>query len=331
MLARVSSAPTNAPVPDFFQMTKDSGADPAAELLQGLEQPAASIPPWYFYDTVGSRLFDVITALPDYYPTRTEAALLAEHARALVAARDVTGCAMIDLGAGACDKAPRLFAHVRPRQYVPVDISTDYLRGAVVRLQSEHPEVHMVGVGTDFSRALTLPEIVDAAPRLFFYPGSSIGNFEPRAARDFLQRIRAQMSADDTLWIGVDLVKDPGVLERAYDDVLGVTAAFNRNILQNVNRIVGADFAPATWRHVSHYDESEQRIEMHLEATIDTTVRWEGGERRFAVGERIHTENSYKYTVSSFRQLLEGAGLREVGVWTDERDWFAFFAAAPAA
>ncbi len=302
-----------------------------ADVLRGLRDRPRAIQARWFYDLRGSELFEQITALPEYYPTRTEAALLVAHASALVAARDVTGCAMIDLGAGACDKAPPLFAHVRPRQYVPVDISTDYLRDVVLRLQAEHPEVHMVGVGADFSRALTLPEVVDAAPRLFFYPGSSIGNFEPRAARDFLQRIRAHMGADDTLWIGVDLVKDPAVLERAYDDVLGVTAAFNRNILQNVNRIAGADFAPATWRHVSHYDESEQRIEMHLEATVDTTVRWEGGERRFAVGDRIHTENSYKYTVSSFRQLLEGAGLREVGVWTDERDWFAFFAAAPAA
>lgn len=330
MLAGVSSASTRPTIPAFVQTTSAGEADAATSLRAGLSATAAAIPPWYFYDVIGSRLFDVITVLPDYYPTRTEAAILAAHAGDLAAARDVKGCAMIDLGAGACDKAPPLFEQVQPRQYVPVDISVDYLRDTVIALQAEHPGVEMIGVGADFSAELKLPALVHASPQLFFYPGSSIGNFDPADALGFLQGICATMAPDATLWIGVDLVKDTAVLERAYDDVLGVTAAFNRNILRNVNRIAGTDFAPADWRHVSLYNEPEQRIEMHLEAARPVAVRWDGGERRFAAGERIHTENSYKYTIASFRELLARAGLRDVGVWTDDRDWFAFFAAAPA-
>ena len=331
MLGDVSPAQTDHPAPAFFQTASPAGSDPIKTLLDGITSTHPVIPPWYLYDTIGSRLFDVITVLPNYYPTRTETAILDANVAAMAGARPVTGSCLIDLGAGSCEKAPRLFDAVRPAQYVPVDISVDYLRDTVTRLQSEHPNIEMIGVGTDFSRQLVLPEALQAAPRLFFYPGSSIGNYEPDEARGFLQRVRAQMSDDDTLWIGVDLVKDTQTLERAYDDELGVTAAFNRNILRNVNRLAGTDFTPADWRHVALYDEGQARIEMHLEAARELTVTWEGGERRFAAGDRIHTENSYKFTVDSFHDLLARAGLQTVDIWTDERRWFAFFVAAPAA
>lgn len=329
MLPWVSVARTDKSSPTLVQTAAPDFVDPAAALRAGIAAPAASIPPWFLYDVVGSRLFDVITALPNYYPTRTEAEILRTHAVEMVAAREVSGSAMIDLGAGSCEKAPQLFEAVRPAQYVPVDISVDHLREAVTRLQREHPDVEMIGVGTDFSKQLVLPEAVQPHRRLFFYPGSSIGNYEPTDARDLLQRVRAEMSADATLWIGVDLVKDTATLEAAYDDELGVTAAFNRNILRNTNRIAGTDFRPGEWEHVALFNEGESRIEMHLEANADVVVRWEGGERRFGAGERIHTENSYKYTLDSFRELLSGAGMQTVDLWTDPQRHFAVFVAAP--
>ncbi|MGC6486175.1 MAG: L-histidine N(alpha)-methyltransferase [Planctomycetota bacterium] len=323
------AASTETPTPAFFQMDAPDPAASDVALLAGIASPRSSIPPWYFYDTVGSRLFDAITALPNYYPTRTESAILSARIHEMTATRDVRGCAWIDLGAGSCEKAPPLFDHVCPAQYVPVDISADYLRGVVEGLQAEHPDVEMIGVGADFSRQLALPEAVQDHRRLFFYPGSSIGNYEPDAARDLLRQVREQMDDQATLWIGVDLVKDTATLERAYDDELGVTAAFNRNILRNVNAAVGTDFAPGGWQHVAFFNEADSRIEMHLESARDVVVTWPGGERAFSAGERIHTESSYKYTLESFRALLADAGLQTADVWTDERRWFAVFVAAP--
>ena len=316
--------------PYFFQTSSPDSGDPAVALRRGIAAANAHIPAWYLYDEVGSRLFDVITVLPDYYPTRTEAEIFEEHLPDMAEATDLEGATLIDLGAGSCDKAPKLFPYVKPSQYVPVDISVEHLEATVTRLQREHPEVEMIGVGTDFSSNLVLPDKVQQERRLFFYPGSSIGNFTPDDAVTFLRQVAARMQGDDALWIGIDLVKDKDVLERAYDDDLGVTAAFNLNMLRNVNRIAGTDFAPSQWQHVGLFDTDKSRIEMHLEARDDTTVRWPEGERGFCAGERIHTENSYKYTPASFRKLLERAGMRPVGMWTDEREWFAFFTAVLA-
>ena len=309
-----------------------SASSPAAnpstvELLRGLAAELPAIPPKYFYDDLGSHLFAAITALPEYYPTRTEAALLRDHLPAIAAVAPVTGGTLIDLGAGDCSKAAMLLPHVRPVTYVAVDISDQFLREALARLQRLHPGVTMLGVGTDFSQQLHLPASVPTQRRLFFYPGSSIGNFTPPEAKLFLRSIGAAMGDDGVLWIGVDLQKPRQVLEPAYDDPLGVTAAFNKNVLLHVNRLVGTDFALADWRHVAFYDEEHGRIEMHLEATRDLRVQWPGGGRDFRRGQRIHTENSYKHTVPGFRALLADAGLRSVGHWTDASGWFAFFVA----
>jgi dimethylhistidine N-methyltransferase len=318
-------------LPEFFDTVRPDSQDASTALLAGIKAAQAAIPPWYLYDVVGSRLFDVITVLPDYYPTRTEASILSENAEDIASAVPVKGGTMIDLGAGDCGKAPQLFDELQPQQYVPVDISTDYLRGVVTRLQQEHPDIEMIGVGADFSRELALPRAVGTKRRVFFFPGSSIGNYDPAEARAFLERMRDQMEPDAALWIGVDLVKDVDVMERAYDDDLGVTQAFNLNLLNNVNRSVGTDFRPRDWKHVARYDADLERIEMHLEARRDLQVTWPEGRRRFAEGERIHTESSYKYTMDSFRELLVSAGLEPVDSWTDARDWFAVFVAAPAA
>lgn len=295
------------------------------ELKAGLIAEHANVSPKYLYDALGSKLFEAICELPEYYPTRTEAAIFAAHAEAIAASvgRDAT---LIDLGAGNCAKAAKLFPSLRPSQYAPVDISVDFLREAVDRLQMQFPQIDMVGVGMDFSSDLALPDAVNGSNRLFFYPGSSIGNFTPDEALVFLRRVHAACmsggKADGGILIGVDLVKEKGVLDLAYDDALGVTAAFNLNILRHLNVLLDADFELRAWRHRGFFNSALSRIEMHLESEIDQTVSWAGGERRFACGERIHTENSYKYTQENFVAMLRQAGFGDVAAWTDPAGWF---------
>ncbi|MGE5338013.1 MAG: L-histidine N(alpha)-methyltransferase [Gemmatimonadota bacterium] len=300
-----------------------------AELLAALASPAPSIPPKYFYDALGARLFAAITELPEYYLTRAESSIFAEHLPAITRAYGVRDCTLIDLGAGNCEKAGRLFPVLRPKAYVALDISVDYLATSLEYLQREYPAIDMLGVGTDFTRSLSLPDDVPRSRRLFFYPGSSIGNFSPDAAKGFLALVRAQMEQDGALLIGVDLVKDKAALDAAYDDVLGITAAFNLNALNHVNRIAGTNFRTEDWRHVAFYDPQLQRIEMHLEARRALSVHWTGGERRFDAGARIHTENSYKYAPDQFARLLESAGFPVLRHWTDGQSRFALFLARP--
>ena len=312
--------------PRFIQLHDPIQAVGREELAAGLAAAAASVSPKFFYDPLGSRLFDAITELPEYSATRTEAAILARHASDIAAA---TGShrALIDLGAGNCEKAGRLFAALQPHRYVAIDISVEYLRNALRCLQREHPQMDMLGLGMDFSQALVLPPEVGDSPRTLFYPGSSIGNFSPDEAVAFLRRARAS-SPGGNLLIGVDLVKDRAQLEAAYDDALGVTAAFNLNLLLHVNRALGSDFSVRDWRHLALFNEADTRIEMHLQARRELTVRWPGAERRFAAGERIHTENSYKYTTERFDALLHSAGFLQTTCWRDEPGGFAVFCAA---
>lgn len=309
--------------PRFIQnRVASDGADLAAAKAALLQTPA-SVSPKFFYDRLGSCLFEAITELPEYYPTRTEAVIFAAHGAAM--AREAgTGATLIDLGAGNCAKATRLFPLLEPRQYVAVDISVDFLHEALRRVQREHPGLDVVGLGMDFSGSLELPPTLVEHRPVFFYPGSSIGNFTPDKALAFLTRVRAQAKGGGLL-IGVDLVKPHAVLEAAYDDALGVTAAFNLNLLRHLNHLIGADFDPRQWRHVGLYNAPASRIEMHLEARAAHTVRWPGAERWFAAGERIHTENSCKYTVDRFAELLQQAGFAKPKHWTDERGWFAVF------
>jgi len=315
----------NTRIPRFIQVHDDTNAGVRAELAAGLAGERACIAPKYFYDALGSRLFDAITELPEYYPTRTEASILATQADVIAEAVG-RGRTLVDLGAGNCAKAGRLFASLQPRRYVAVDISVEFLRRALHCLQREHPAVEMVGVGLDFSRSLELPPEAGNGLRTLFYPGSSIGNFAPEDAEAFLRRAR-QGSPGANLLIGVDLVKAQPVLDAAYDDTLGVTSAFNLNVLAHVNRLLGSDFELRAWRHVAFFDPGASRVEMHLEARQPLTVRWPGGERRFEAGERIHTENSCKYTVEGFDALLRRAGYTHTRCWTDPRQWFAVFVA----
>ncbi len=293
-----------------------------AEIGAGLLAVQASTSPKYLYDALGSKLFEAICELPEYYPTRTEAAIFAQYG-ADIAGAVGPGATLIDLGAGNCAKAASLFPLLHPAQYVAVDISYDFLREALGHLQQRFPHIEMSGLGLDFSSRLELPGTVRPGQRLFFYPGSSIGNFAPEQAVAFLRRMRANSGADGALLIGVDLVKDGATLDAAYDDALGVTAAFNLNLLRHLNHLIGADFDVRQWQHRGYFNAAEGRIEMHLEARCALTVRWRGGERRFARGERIHTEDSYKYTREGFVGLLEQAGYSATRIWTDPAQWFA--------
>lgn len=292
-----------------------------AELSAGLLAPQAATSPKYLYDALGSKLFEAICELPEYYPTRTEAAIFDAHL-ADIARSTGRGSTLIDLGAGNCAKAARLFSVLQPAQYVPVDISVDFLKDAVDRLRQRFPLVKMTGVGLDFSTTLELPETVRRDKRLFFYPGSSIGNFAPEQAAALLGRLRDACRGDGGLLIGVDLLKDKPVLDAAYDDALGVTASFNLNLLLHLNTLLDADFDVRDWQHRGYFNEERGRIEMHLEARRNTVVTWQGGRRHFRQAERIHTESSYKYTRQSFLQILERAGFGTIRTWTDERGWF---------
>ena len=314
---------TSNRTPRFVQRHVNDAATERAEIIDGLLRHPAQAAPKYFYDRLGSHLFEAITELPEYYPTRTEATIFASHGAAM--ARHIgSGATLVDLGAGNCTKATRLFPLLEPTRYVAVDISVDYLHEALRRVQREYPALEVVGIGQDFSTTLDLGEHLGGGRSVFFYPGSSIGNFTPDEALGFLRRVRAQCT-DGGLLIGVDLVKPAELLQAAYDDALGVTAAFNLNLLNQVNRLIGSDFNPRQWEHVGLYNDVQSRVEMHLQAREDVQVRWPDGLRTFAAGERLHTENSCKYSVEGFAELLHRAGFAAPVHWTDERGWFAVF------
>lgn len=311
----ISSAPAQIDVTPSFNTAQK-------ELTAGLLSAHAHISPKYFYDGIGSLLFEAICELPEYYPTRTEAAIFFHHMSEMTHVIG-TGTTLIDLGAGNCAKAERMFSQLHPQQYVPIDISADHLHGAVQRLKQRFPHIEMTAVGLDFSVPWQLSDDVRADKRLFFYPGSSIGNFDTEQALNFLRQLRAACDDDGGILVGVDLVKDHLVLNTAYNDALGVTAGFNLNALRNVNRILRSDFDVGQWQHFSFFNAERSRIEMHLQARQDVTVHWPNGERRFAKGERIHTENSYKYTVPAFIDLLKQAGFGHARHWTDTANWFS--------
>ncbi|MGS1006429.1 L-histidine N(alpha)-methyltransferase [Achromobacter anxifer] len=311
--------------PKFIAQEPQPPSAEQVELREGLLARHAHIDPKFLYDALGSALFTAITQLPEYYPTRCESEIFQRHG-ADIARHVGPVLSMIDLGAGDCVKAERLFPSLRPRHYVPIDISADYLQAAVRRLQLSYPDLQIIPIGQDFTHALDLPGSIPAEQRLFFYPGSSIGNLSPEDAHAMLQRIREQCAGGGLL-VGVDRVKPKQVLEPAYDDALHLTAAFNLNLLRHVNSVLDADFDVDDWRHVALFNSASSRIEMHLEAQRAVRVAWPGGARAFSAGERIHTENSYKFTPAAFADLLQSAGYRDVAHWSDSRGWFSIFSA----
>lgn len=298
--------------------------DVREQIIAALCRPAASISPKFFYDARGSVLFERITRLPEYYPTRTEREVMQLHGQE-IADRVGGGGTIIEPGAGNCEKARALCERVRPSHFVAIDISAGFVIEAAQALQRALPSIDVRAVGADLSTDFDLPPDLPKRRRTVFYPGSSIGNFDPDHARALLCHMHRLCADEGGLLIGVDLVKDAAILDAAYNDAEGVTAAFNLNVLDHVNRLTGSDFQAAQWTHRAFFDPSASRIEMHLEARADLTVRWPERERRFVRGEHIHTENSYKYTPESFSALLFEAGFRQIHYWTDPKRWFAVF------
>jgi dimethylhistidine N-methyltransferase len=293
----------------------------AAEVHAGLSCRQKYLPPKFFYDKQGSELFDTITRLPEYYPTRTEIALLREHAAEMAELLGLHGI-LLELGSGSSIKIRLLLEALRPRVYVPMDISRQHLIDSSRRLAQDYPWLTVHAACVDYSQPWDMPDFGPGRHNAFF-PGSSIGNFDPDAARRLLSRVRQLVGIDGGLLIGVDLKKDAGILERAYNDAEGVTAEFNLNMLSHINRRLSADFDPGNFAHKAIYNAQQGRIEMHLECTRGHCVHINGNVYRFHPGETIHTENSYKYSVAGFHDLAASAGFEPVRVWTDPAQLFS--------
>ena len=317
--------PTQASTIHFTDLRPDLG-DFLTDALEGLTASPKRIAPKYFYDQRGSELFDRITRLDEYYPTRTEIAILRDAASEIahLAGDD---CLLIEYGSGSSLKTRILLDALRGQRpaYVAIDISGDHLAASAQQLAAEYPEIDVYAVCADYSHPIALPEqaLARAQKRLAFFPGSTIGNFTPAAAEQFLAASLETVGPDGSMLIGVDLAKSKQVLEAAYDDSEGVTAAFNRNLLARMNRELNADFAPEEFRHHAFYDQDKGRIEMHLESKESQTATLNGREIEFAKGERLHTENSYKYTLEDFQALADRAGYQTARTWTDDHKWFS--------
>jgi L-histidine N-alpha-methyltransferase len=307
------------------------------EVFTGLSERPKTLSPWLFYDQAGSRLFEAITELPEYYVTRTERQILAKHAAEIVAAaaggRDLS---IIELGAGTATKTGLLLNAAVAQQgsvtYYPIDVSETALQEARTRLESELPDVTVEPIVADYTEGMRQNNagLAGAGRRLVLYIGSSIGNFSPADAIEVLRGVRAQLAPGDCLLLGTDMVKDTNMLLAAYDDAAGVTAAFNMNMLIRINRELDATFNPQLFRHQARWNEQHSRIEMHLESLLaqKVAVRALDLEVRFSLGETIHTENSYKFTDQRVLALLTRAGFKLRKQWSDDNKWCTVFLAA---
>jgi len=295
-------------------------------VIAGLSLPQKSLPPKYFYDDAGSRLFERICRLPEYYPTRAELALTRRHLPG-IARFAGKGCELIEYGSGASVKTRLLIRALRPERYVPVDISADALAGAARGLAREFGWLHILAVTGDFSLPLRLPvhRVRAGHRRIVYFPGSTIGNFTPVEAQAFLKMTRGQVGRAGAMLVGVDLKKDANALHAAYNDSRGVTAEFNLNLLRRINRELGAGFDLRRFRHYAFYNPALARIEMHLVSLTRQKVYVGAHCFEFASGETIHTENSCKYTVEEFTALAAKAGFRAEKVWQDVQNRFALF------
>lgn len=292
-------------------------------VLSGLARPRKAIPSTYFYDAEGSRLFERICELEEYYPTRTEIGILRDNAGAIAAALPERSL-LVEFGSGASVKVRLLLdALDRPAGYVPIDISREHLLASAAALAADYPDIAVLPVCADFTRTFRLPRALPECPRVGFFPGSTIGNFHPHEAVRLLAGFAARLGRGGRLLIGADLKKDERILHAAYDDAQGVTAAFNRNLLVRINRELGGTFDPAAFAHRAVYDARTGRVEMHLVSPSAHSVRVAGRTFRFAAGETIHTENSYKYSVEDFHAIAAAAGWRPEAVWIDPAQLFS--------
>jgi len=291
-------------------------------VVHGLSASVKALPPWLFYDATGAVLFERICDLPEYYPTRTELGILAQHAPAL-ARHAGPDAALIEYGSGAGTKVRLLLDELEsPQVYVPVDVSREQLSVVAAERAAQYPGLRVMPVCADYTRPLELPQLPASARRVAFFPGSTIGNFHPTEAAAFLHRVRHTVGARGGMILGVDRRKDPRVLHAAYNDAAGVTAAFNRNLLVRLNRELDATFDLDTFAHVAFFNDAASRIEMHLQSTIAQQVRVADVMIDFEAGETIHTECSYKYDQPRLTELVEESGFRIEALYTDRNDWF---------
>ncbi len=294
--------------------------DLIGDVLHGLE--ARSLSPKFFYDAMGSELFEAICRVPEYYLTRTETAILRACARD-VARRAGSGVVLVELGSGASEKVRLLLDALRPVAYLGIDISRDFLQMATRRLAQDFPWLAVHAACADFSEPLTLSYPPAELKRLVFFPGSSLGNFTPNEAIEFLKRLHPLVRPGGGFLIGIDLQKDPHVLRAAYNDSQGITAAFNRNVLYRLRREYGVSVDPEQFAHEAVYNEEAGRIEMYLASLREQEIRFQGRRFHYAAGERLHTEYSYKYTIEGFQALARAAGYNPEAVWTDLRRYFS--------
>lgn len=305
-----------------FHDLHPAASDFANDVLHGLGKRPASIPPKYFYDVKGSRLFDAITELPEYYPTRTEVAILQTNADE-IAHHVGTGSLLVEPGGGSCAKVHILLEGLKPMAYVPMDISRQHLQLAAEELAVAFPWLEIHAACTDFTHTMELPPTAPEGSIVAFFPGSSIGNFDHQEAVEFLSSIALLVKPGGYLLIGVDLKKDKTILQAAYDDATGITAQFNLNLLDRINRELDGDFDLSTWRHKAFFNEQAGRIEMHLVSLYEQQVRIGQTVFRFARGESIHSENSYKYTTEEFIELAKQSGFQSDALWVDEDKLFS--------
>jgi dimethylhistidine N-methyltransferase len=313
---------------DLDRVPAPKTVDPAfrRDMIEGFSRTPKATPPIWFYDRRGSELFEEITRLPEYYPTRVETELLAEYGSA-IGERIGAGRAVVEFGAGSAVKTPHLLNAIRPAAYVPVDISGDFLRDSSAALAARFPDLPVVPVEADFMQPVTLPHGVAALPKLGFFPGSTIGNMDARAAVDLLRTMRASLGEGAMLLIGMDRVKDVDILVSAYDDAAGVTAAFNLNLLVRINRELGGTIPVEAFAHRAIWNDDAARIEMHLEALSDVAFVIDGIAFRMAKGETLHTENSHKYGMRDGRLLLRAGGWEPVSEWSDPEGMFVLILA----
>lgn len=297
----------------------------ARDAVEDLSQSPKRLSPKYFYDAAGSELFEAITRLPEYYPTRTELSILTQRGGEIAKILP-EGAALIEFGAGATTKARLLLKRCRFGAYVPVDISGDFITAQANGLRKDFPDLAVHPVVADFTTPFALPADIAGTPKVGFFPGSTLGNFEPHEACAFLRSARAILGEGAQMIIGVDLEKDERVLYDAYNDAAGVTARFNLNVLVRINRELGGNFDLSSFTHRAIYNRERHRIEMHLISKKQQTVRMLGTSFAFRSGESIHTENSYKYSIERFAALARGAGWTVRKSWTDEAKMFSVHA-----
>jgi dimethylhistidine N-methyltransferase len=306
----------------FFEDQQPIAGDSRAELLAGLLKEQKQVNPKYFYDHQGSELFEQITRLEEYYPTRTEISILTQNAEEIAAfcGRD---CVLIEPGSGSSEKARLLLDSLKPAAYVPVDISADFLHQSALRLGREFPGLNIHAICADFADPWQTRTQLPSGRRVIFYPGSTIGNMEPIHATKFLANLRQWIGNDGGVLIGVDLQKPEGLLNTAYNDSQGITARFNLNILNSLNKLLDANFNRDGFSHHAFYNSDQHRIEMHLVSNNKQSVQVNGTTIAFDRGETLHTENSYKYSLESFAALSNAAGFELEKNWVDEKQLFS--------